>query len=66
VAQGIGTITLELAARFLADYFNDNYFGWDPKRYKSRRAHNLARARGQIALFKDLQKKMKQVKKIIG
>jgi len=66
VPQAIGTITLELASRFLVDYFNDNYFGWDSKRYKTRRAHNLARARGQIALYKDLQSKMKEVKKIVG
>lgn len=61
VPQAIGTMILELVARFLADYFNDSYFGWDAKRYPSRRAHNLARARGQIALYRDLQTKMKKV-----
>lgn len=55
VPKAIGTITLELAARFLTDYFNDTYFGWDKKRYPSRRAHNLARAKGQIALFQSLK-----------
>ena len=65
VPKAIGTITLELAARFLTDYFTDNYFGWDPKRYPSRRAHNLARCRGQIAEFRDYQKKLPQVKKIV-
>lgn len=53
VGQGIGLITLELASRFLADYFTDSYFGWDQTRYPSRRAHNLARARGQLALYRD-------------
>ncbi len=62
----IGTITLELAARFLADYFNDNYFGWDQDQYESRRAHNLARARGQIAEYKSLQEKMEKVKAIVS
>jgi Ser/Thr protein kinase RdoA (MazF antagonist) len=66
VPQAIGTITLELTARFLTDYFNDNYFGWDPKKYASRREHNLARARGQLALYRDLQKKMKDVKAIVA
>lgn len=66
VPKAIGTITLELAARFLTDYFTDNYFGWDPKRYPSRKAHNLARCRGQIAEFKDYQKKLPAIKKIIG
>ncbi|TAL51107.1 hypothetical protein EPN81_00720 [Patescibacteria group bacterium] len=66
VPKAIGTITLELAARFLTDYFNDTYFGWDSSRYPSRRAHNLARARGQIAEFRDYQKKMPVIKSIIG
>ena len=65
VPKAIGTITLELAARFLADYFDDNYFGWDSSRYPSRRAHNLARALGQIAEFRDYQKKLPAIKKIV-
>jgi len=65
VPKAIGTITLELASRFLRDYFEDNYFGWDSSRYASRRDHNLARARGQIALYLDLKKKMKEVKEIV-
>ena len=65
VPKAIGTITLELAARFLTDYFNDNYFGWDSSRYPSRRAHNLARAKGQIAEFKDYQKKLPAIKGIV-
>lgn len=66
VPKAIGTITLELAARFLADYFDDNYFGWDSSRYPSRQAHNLARARGQIAEFRDYQKKLSAIKRIVG
>lgn len=58
IPQAVGKITLELAARFLADYFNDSYFGWDEKKYKNRRAHNLARCRGQIAQYKDFKEKM--------
>ncbi len=56
VPQAVQLITLELASRFLADYFLDSYFAWDSTRYSSRRAHNLARARGQIRLFEDMQK----------
>ena len=63
--QAIGMLALELAVRFLTDYFNDAYFGWDATRYTSRRAHNLARTRGQLALFKDLQGKMKNIKEIM-
>ncbi|OGL96114.1 hypothetical protein A2348_01235 [Candidatus Uhrbacteria bacterium RIFOXYB12_FULL_58_10] len=66
VPLSIATITLELASRFLTDYFTDSYFGWDPKRYPSRRAHNLARARGQLALYRDVWKKMEKMKKIVA
>lgn len=45
-------VMLGLAARFLNDYVDDSYFGWDENRYETRRAHNLARCLGQIALFK--------------
>ena len=65
VTKSIGTITLELACRFLTDYFADAYFGWDSARYSSRRAHNLARARGQIAEFKDYLKKKEKIEKIV-
>jgi Ser/Thr protein kinase RdoA (MazF antagonist) len=43
-------ITLELAARFLIDVVHDVYFGFDAARYPHRRAHNVARARGQYHL----------------
>ncbi len=55
--QAIKLITLELASRFLRDYFEDCYFGWNPKKYTSRQAHNLARTRGQVALYNDILKK---------
>jgi Ser/Thr protein kinase RdoA (MazF antagonist) len=66
VPLSVATITLELASRFLADYFNDNYFGWDSSRYASRREHNLARARGQLGLYRDVWKKMERMEKIVG
>jgi Ser/Thr protein kinase RdoA (MazF antagonist) len=50
VAAGLETVCIELAARFTTDAFDDRYFGWDPARFPSRRAHNLVRARGQLAL----------------
>jgi Ser/Thr protein kinase RdoA (MazF antagonist) len=46
---------LELASRFLVDYFEDYYFGWDEKRFSSRREHNLARAKGQVTLCKSVK-----------
>ncbi|OGL99501.1 hypothetical protein A2318_00895 [Candidatus Uhrbacteria bacterium RIFOXYB2_FULL_45_11] len=65
LGKAIGTITLELACRFMTDYFTDDYFGWDALRYASRRDHNLARTRGQISEFKDYLKKRQIIEKII-
>ena len=50
VVTGLETVCIELAARFAVDVFRDEYFGWDAARFPSRRAHNLVRARGQLAL----------------
>lgn len=47
---GVEWICLELAARFAADALAESYFGWDAERYPTRGDHNLARARGQLAL----------------
>jgi Ser/Thr protein kinase RdoA (MazF antagonist) len=50
IVIGLETICLELAARFAVDVFRDEYWGWDPARFPSRRAHNLVRAQGQLDL----------------
>ena len=50
IVIGLETVCVELAARFCVDVFRDDYFGWDPTRFASRRAHNFVRARGQLAL----------------
>src|SRR5262249_31776697 len=50
LVPGIETIALELAARFCVDVFEDRYFGWDPGRFPSRRAHSRVPAAGQLAL----------------
>jgi Ser/Thr protein kinase RdoA (MazF antagonist) len=47
---GLETISLELAARFCADALNEAYFGWNPHKFASRSAHNLARAESQLSL----------------
>jgi hypothetical protein len=56
VVVGLETVCIELAARFAVDVFDDSYFGWDPARFSSRRAHNLVRARGQLALGLDVRR----------
>ncbi len=50
IVVGLETVCFELAARFAVDLFRDDYFGWDPERFPSRRAHNLVRAQGQLTL----------------
>jgi Ser/Thr protein kinase RdoA (MazF antagonist) len=40
----------ELAARFLTDAVRDEYFGFDARKYASRRDHNIARAIAQFRL----------------
>jgi Ser/Thr protein kinase RdoA (MazF antagonist) len=50
IVVGLETVCIELAARFAVDVFRDEYFGWDATRFPTRRAHNLVRARGQLAL----------------
>jgi hypothetical protein len=50
IVIGLETVCIELAARFAVDVFDDCYFGWDAKRFASRRDHNRVRAEGQLAL----------------
>jgi Ser/Thr protein kinase RdoA (MazF antagonist) len=50
IVDGLERVCIELAARFCVDAFDDRYFGWDATRFPSRVAHNLVRARGQLAL----------------
>lgn len=65
IPRAVMSITLVLALRFFTDYFEDVYFSFDHKRYRSRREHNLARTRGQMALYLDVQKKQEAMQAII-
>lgn len=58
---GLETISCELASRFAADAILDCYFGWDATRFPNRRAHNLVRARGQLALSKSVGERRTQL-----
>lgn len=50
IILGLETVATELAARFAVDAWEDAYFGWDRARFASRREHDRARARSQLAL----------------
>ena len=53
IPRVICLVILGLSSRFLNDYIDNFYFGWDSKRYRSRKEHNLARVLGQISLYKN-------------
>ena len=53
VKSAVGLITLELAARFLTDYFKEEYFAWDNSKYKSSAEHNLERTRHCLRYHND-------------
>ena len=60
MGEAIRIITLELAMRFLNDYINgDVYFKTD---YYN---HNLDRARNQLALVKEIEKKLSYINNYI-
>ena len=65
LVDGVCCITLELSARFLADALNESYFGFDGGRFETRGAHNLARAKGQLALFKSLNAHKSAAEKLV-
>lgn len=59
--DGVLIITLELAARFLKDYLDGDVY------FKCRKPlHNLIRARCQIALAKDMEKKMGEMRQTLA
>ncbi len=66
VPQSIKVITLGLASRFLRDYYVDNYFGWNNKKYNSRKEHNLARVKSQLKLYADVVNKEVEINKVIN
>jgi hypothetical protein len=52
--------------RFITDYFEDYYFEWDSKKYKSRKEHNLVRAKKYLSFYKNVCSKKNELKKIVG
>jgi Ser/Thr protein kinase RdoA (MazF antagonist) len=48
-------ITLELSARFLIDFFKQEYFSWDEQNFKSRAEHNLARCRNCLSYYRSMK-----------
>lgn len=65
LVDGLATIALELASRFLADALNEQYFGWDSKRFATRGEHNLLRAQGQWSLAQDVLASREELRAMI-
>lgn len=51
VKSAMGLITLELAARYLTDYFEESYFSHKSDKYATRAEQNLARCRNYISYY---------------
>ncbi len=51
LSWGLELLSLETCVRFAADALEERYFAWNPERFESAGAHNLARARGQFSLY---------------
>jgi Ser/Thr protein kinase RdoA (MazF antagonist) len=62
---GLAQICLELASRFLGDALHESYFGWDPARYATRGAHNLARGRAMWELYQSVKKNQRHAERIV-
>ena len=56
IPQAIKLIVLGLTTRFLNDYIEDSYFGFDETRFNSRKDHNKARVLGQLSLYRSFLK----------
>ena len=62
----VGLISLELAARFCADALQERYFGWDAARFPSASAHNLVRARSQLALARSADAALSELARLVA
>lgn len=65
LVAGVMTISLELAARFLADALREAYFGFDPARYPARGEHNLVRGRGQWQLSRSVKAQLDEANAVV-
>ncbi|MDP3279077.1 MAG: phosphotransferase [Deltaproteobacteria bacterium] len=64
IADGLGVIALELAARFYADALAERYFGFNSSKFAARGEHNLLRAQGQWALARDALARRDELREI--
>jgi len=61
IVPGLETIALELASRFCLDAFEERYFRWDASRFARASEHHELRARGQLALARDVARRRREL-----
>ena len=62
VMSSVGLITLELAIRFLTDYFEESYFQWDNKKYSSSAEHNYTRTLKTLNYYQNISREFVKMK----
>lgn len=65
LVPGLETIALELASRFCLDAFEERYFRWDAARFSRASEHHLLRARGQLALARDVAARRVELERLV-
>jgi Ser/Thr protein kinase RdoA (MazF antagonist) len=65
IPQGIQLIILELTSRYLIDYYEDRYFGWNPDLFTSRQANHQQRIQNLLGLYENVHQKQTLLHKIL-
>lgn len=65
IPQGIQLITLELASRYLIDYYEDAYFSWNADLFASRQENHQQRIQNLLGLYQDVHQKQALLHKIL-
>lgn len=56
INNAMSLITLELAARYLIDFFEERYFAFNSEKYQSRAEQNLTRCRRYVAYQREFER----------
>ncbi len=65
IPQAIELITLELASRYLIDYYEDAYFNWNANLFASRQENHQQRIQNLLGLYEDVHQKQTLLHKIL-
>ena len=65
IPRAIEVQCLQLASRFVRDYFGGNYFRFDPKKFPSRQAHSVYRTNECIDLYYEIEEKKDELLALI-